>query len=98
MTKAGRAFRKEVIATVEAVDPMPFSGRLAVHLELTPPTRRRLDIDNYCKSAIDALMHAGVFIDDEQIDELRVTRLPVESPGCCDATIVELSPAAREGS
>lgn len=72
--------------------PLRLKGRLAVHIELIAPTRRKFDIDNRIKSALDALMHAGVFIDDEQIDELRVKRLHVEAPGACDVTVTELTP------
>jgi crossover junction endodeoxyribonuclease RusA len=95
LTKKAREFRNEVCHNIlnsdEPVDDM-LTGRLAVHLELTLPDRRKRDIDNHIKAAVDALEHAGVFEDDEQIDDLRVTRLHVEPPGACDVTIVELSP------
>lgn len=67
----------------------PFEGRLKVCIELTAPNRRKFDIDNRIKACLDALQETGLFVDDEQIDELIVKRLHVEPPGCCDVTITE---------
>jgi crossover junction endodeoxyribonuclease RusA len=92
LTKKAREFREEVCGQIagQGLDAT-FFGRLAVHLELTLPDRRKRDIDNHIKAALDALTHAGVFADDEQVDQLRVTRLHIEPPGACDVTITELS-------
>ncbi len=87
-TKQAKEFRQAVCESV--VVPRVLRGRLAVHLELIAPTKRKYDVDNRIKSCLDALQIAGVFLDDEQIDELRVTRLHVEAPGACDVTIVEI--------
>lgn len=94
LTAKAREFRAEARSAILCEDDyVPnLEGRLAVHLELTPPDKRDRDIDNHIKAVLDALQHAGVFLDDEQVDELRVTRLHVESPGCCDVTITELGP------
>lgn len=90
VTKKAREFRQQVKAAVG--DPPGLTSRLFVGIELTLPDRRRRDVSNYIKSTEDALMLAGVFADDEQIDLLRVARLHVEPPGCADVTITELSP------
>lgn len=92
LTPKARQFRLEVAEIV--ADCEALRGRLFVGLELTLPDKRKRDIDNHIKSTLDAMMHAGVFVDDEQIDLLRVARLHVEPPGCCDVTITELAPAA----
>lgn len=92
LSARAKEFRKAVAESVTLYKCHPLTGRLAVSIELTAPTRRKFDLDNFCKSTLDALMHAGVFADDEQIDELRVSRLHVESPGACDVTITELTP------
>lgn len=89
MTKKGKEFRAEVHASIDSERPL-LGGRLAVSIELTPPDKRKRDIDNHIKAALDALQHGGVFVDDSQIDLLRVARCRVESPGCCDVTITEL--------
>lgn len=88
ISQTGREYRDAVCDLIHSA-PM-LTGRLAVCVELTPPNRMRRDIDNFCKVALDCLTHAGVWKDDEQIDELIVRRLAVEPPGCCDVTIVEL--------
>ncbi len=96
MTKKGKEFRDasvfEILGrSIHGDRPLSgFTGRLAVHIELTAPDRRTRDIDNHVKPVLDALEHASVFVNDSQIDELRVTRLHVEPPGCCDVTITQL--------
>jgi crossover junction endodeoxyribonuclease RusA len=90
LTKKARSFRREAIECLSGAEQF-LGERLAVHLELIMPDRRKRDIDNHIKAVLDALQHAGVFCDDDQIDDLRVTRLHVEPPGCVDVTIVELS-------
>ncbi len=97
MTKRGKEFRNEVVTACIAeclssgeAQRQTMHGRLAVNIELTAPDRRKRDIDNHVKAVLDALQHVRVFKDDSQIDELRVKRLDVEAPGCCDVTICEL--------
>ena len=48
--------------------------RLTVHVILYPPDKRCRDLDNYMKALLDALTKAGLWIDDEQIDELAIMR------------------------
>jgi crossover junction endodeoxyribonuclease RusA len=91
MTKKGKEFRTEVEDSMDSIGPR-LIGRLAVSIELTPPDKRKRDIDNYIKAALDALQHAAVFSDDSQIDLLRVARCHVKSPGACDVTITEIEP------
>ncbi len=93
MTKRGKEFRKEVVSSVLRFDcenPATMRGRIAVNIELTAPDRRKRDIDNHIKPVLDALEAAGVYENDSQIDEIRINRLHVEAPGCCDVTIQEL--------
>jgi len=53
------------------------AARLAVDIQACPPDHRKRDLDNIGKVLIDALMHAGLFDDDSQIDDLRIWRGPV---------------------
>lgn len=85
---AGKRFRAEVLDTIK--NPPRLLGRLRVLIELVMPDRRRRDVDNYAKAALDALTHAEVYGDDCQIDELIVRRLHVEPPGCVDIVISEV--------
>ena len=93
LTHRAKQFRVDVWAVVwqqHNGPPKKLTGRLAVLIELSAGTKRKYDIDNFCKGTLDALMHAGVFEDDELIDELIVRRLPVKPPGCCDVTVCEV--------
>lgn len=51
-----------------------------VDMALYAPTLRKYDIDNRVKSVLDALTHAGVWMDDEQVDRLSVIRCE-KTPG-----------------
>lgn len=43
------------------------------------------------KATLDALQHAGVFVDDEQIDLLRVARCIPDGTGAADVTITPVT-------
>ena len=92
LSKKGRQFRVDALDDIrrQLGEPAPIMGRVRVLLELTPPCRRRRDIDNHAKGVLDAIVKAGVLADDEQVDELIIKRLGVSKPGCCDVTITEL--------
>jgi len=71
----GREYRAEVcrlVAAGQAADAcwLTFTGPLDVRVILTPPDRRRRDIDNSSKALLDSLTHAGVWGDDSQIKRL----------------------------
>lgn len=89
-TKKAKAFRIDVARAVKAAGVQSLGTvRLQMTLTLHPPTRTLRDIDNYCKPAIDALAHAGCFVNDEQIDSLIVHRGPIIKGG---AARVEIAP------
>ena len=72
-----RRYRYEVLALcmAEGVARRERTERLAVMLEVHEGVKRpRCDIDNVCKATLDALQAAGVYADDQQIDELWVLR------------------------
>ena len=52
----------------------PGDARLAVEIAVFPPDRRRRDIANLEKVTTDSLQRAGLFPDDEAIDDLRLVR------------------------
>lgn len=52
--------------------PKQLTGDLIVDIEAFMPDRRRRDLDNILKALLDALTHAGVWMDDCQIVDLRI--------------------------
>lgn len=52
----------------------PIKERVSVRIFAHMPDNRRRDLDNINKSLLDSITHAGVWLDDSQIDELHVTR------------------------
>lgn len=78
ISKRGREYRK---AVDNAIGSERIEGRLSVRIEAYPPDRRRRDLDNLLKGILDSLEAAKVFDDDEQIDDLRIMRMPVEPKG-----------------
>ena len=97
LSKKGREYRDAVSVAVASVfegeeveDPRPLLGRLKVVIKATMPDRRRRDIDNINKAALDAMGYAGIYGDDEQIDDLRVIRSDVMKPGCLEVEITEI--------
>lgn len=84
ISKAGRLFRKSVVndLAVSLTKRDIMRGRLSVKITAHPPDLRKRDLDNLPKGVLDALTHAGVWVDDEQIDDLRIIRGEVRKPGC----------------
>jgi crossover junction endodeoxyribonuclease RusA len=84
ITQQGKDFRKRVAEIVAEHNAKKFGdARLFVAMRVCGGDKRRRDIDNFCKAGLDALMHAGVFDDDSQIDELHVSRGPIVKGGQC---------------
>lgn len=74
ISRGGRAFRQSVCSLLAQRGTQPLSGPLAVEVTVHPPDRRRRDIDNVCKSLLDALAHGGAYHDDHQIARLTIER------------------------
>lgn len=84
ITAEGKAFRKRVAEIVAERNALKFgSERLFMAVRLCMRDRRASDLDNRMKALCDALEHAGLFDDDEQIDELLVVRGPIVKGGEC---------------
>lgn len=85
ISRQGRAYRHEVAAVVDRIDrvaeQIPLSGPLSVEVLLYPPDRRRRDLDNTLKGLLDALEHAGVYLDDGLIERLSVEKRDVVEGG-----------------
>lgn len=77
ISEAGRRYRDAIMAQSVA-EKWPNFGvsRLRVDIEAWMPDRRRRDLDNVLKAALDSMTHAMLWKDDSQIDELSVKRVP----------------------
>jgi len=92
ISREGRTFRKNVCALLGGGGPRkpPAGGRIALAMDAFPPDRRRRDLDNIQKPVLDALEHAGVYVDDSQIDLLITRRCESTKDGRLDIRIDEL--------
>lgn len=88
---AGVEFRKAVAEIVAEAAHKTLEGRLALFVAIYPATRAKQDIDNRAKSLQDALTNAGVWLDDEQIDDLHLVRKEVIKGGQVKVVITELA-------
>lgn len=73
ISKAGRDYRKAVQdAVLMQLANKHWEEKLKVTVEAFRPDNRRRDLDNLLKAILDALAHAGVYLDDSQIVDLRI--------------------------
>ena len=89
ISSKGREYR-EAIQRQAMAERWPRFGakRVSVHIEAWMPDKRRRDLDNVLKAALDALTHAGVWDDDSQIDGLAIWRAPLIG-GMCKVEVRE---------
>ena len=91
MTPQARAYRIEVSTRVGAQRlRQHLTGRLSLCVEAYPPDRRARDLDNLLKAVQDSLQHAGVYVSDSQIDDLRIVRRAVIKGGKIVVAVVEI--------
>ena len=73
LSKEAEIFREKVAWIVKKerfsrrIPSKPIECDCAVMVEYMPPDNRRRDIDNNCKSLLDAMTHSGVWKDDSQV-------------------------------
>lgn len=90
ISAAGRKFRANAIAAVyEQLRKRPklITENVSVIVKMYPPSRQRRDIDNYLKAPFDALTHAGVWKDDDQIKRVEMEWCEVVKGGRFEITI-----------
>lgn len=92
ISRAGRVFRRRVVARLARRTAEPMSGRVAVHVIAHPPDHRRRDLDNTMKALLDALGQGGAYEDDGQIDRLEIERGAVVPGG---KVVVRVSPITK---
>jgi crossover junction endodeoxyribonuclease RusA len=94
ISEDGRAFRSSVALLFKLCPAkVKFHGSVAVDIELRRNDARRFDVDNFAKSILDGLTHAGVWRDDSQVDVLTIRRGPkAVGESRAIVTITELVP------
>lgn len=91
LTAKAKAFRKEVLVRVQLSGKAFGKARLGIRVVYFPADKRRTDLDNRLKGLLDALQHAGLYDDDEQIDQLTIIRGQVQKNGACSIRIWNLT-------
>lgn len=91
LSEEGRKYRELVQEQVWRQRPPRLTGKLAVWIHAMPPDRRARDLDNLPKGVLDGLAHAGVFRDDCDIDDLRISRFAVRPGGQLAVQISEIA-------
>jgi len=94
ISRDGRRFRAEVCELLTQTSGQgnepPRDGRIALCMDAFPPDRRRRDLDNLQKPLLDAMEHAGVYLDDSQIDLLLTRRRARREGGQIIVTIEDM--------
>jgi crossover junction endodeoxyribonuclease RusA len=82
LSEAGRKYKTAVADIISEECFVKFGNtRLRVHINYHPATKRKRDLDGIFKGLLDSLQEAGVYDDDEQIDDLRIVRAEPVSGG-----------------
>ena len=75
ISEKGRAYRTAVMEAVLLQGAAKrLNGLLKIEIKAFVPDRRRRDLDNLSKGLLDAMTHAGVWLDDSQVDDTRTYR------------------------
>ena len=90
ISEEGVAFRKEVWLAVKQAKVPTLSGRVCVIMRVFPRDKRKIDLDNRAKACLDALQKAGVYADDEQVDELNISRGSIIQGGRMEVMVGEI--------
>jgi len=88
MSKKGRQFKKDCVNFIHPTEK--FTGPLSLNIIVNMPDKRRRDLDNLLKPILDVLGDYGVYEDDSQIDDLRITKDKSLSRGETFITVMEL--------
>jgi len=90
----GKAFRESVAQAIrEQLPDVKLDASVLVEVVLYAPDARKRDIDNCTKALLDALTKAGLWTDDELVDQLFLYRGALARPsGSCFVRITDAGP------
>ena len=87
----GQAYRDNVARIIKnAMLDIGLAMPVKIRIDFHMPYSRRLDLDNLQKASFDALTKAGFWLDDAQVVDYRVVKMPVVKGGKLELTITEL--------
>ena len=82
LSKRAKDFRRDVEAVVVSEGKnQRLASELFAFVDLFPTRNGQYDIDNFLKPLLDSLMHAGVMIDDSQIQGMLVRKHEKDGKG-----------------
>jgi len=92
LSKRGREYRLNALESLrkQGLQGELIEGNVVVSITLNPPSKRRYDVDNYCKGILDALTHANFWLDDEQVHKLIISKGGKVKGGNVDVTVAVL--------
>lgn len=70
-----RAYKRAVGKISIVLGIKPKTERISLTVLAYPPDKRKRDLDNLLKIAIDSLQDANFFLNDEQIDHITIRRM-----------------------
>ena len=90
ISEKGRKFRgSAIVAIYEQLKrkPIAITQPVSVKVKMYPPTNHKRDIDNYLKAPFDALTHANIWKDDDQVKKVEMEWCEVVKGGRFEITI-----------
>lgn len=98
VTKVGKAYQTAIAESVhEQSASINIMSPISMTVILYMPDRRVRDVDNYMKALLDGLDLAGVYDDDNLVDQLHSVRGEVVKGGSCVVLISDAAPVLPIG-
>jgi crossover junction endodeoxyribonuclease RusA len=87
ISEEGDKYRRRVKAILGGVPKL--EGMVRVSIVVQPPDNRKRDLDNVLKCLLDSLTHAGLWVDDSQVGDLRILRGSPATGGLVDLLVTD---------
>ena len=92
ISKKGREWMKIAVHDAKTqANGWYVTGPCSIAIHVYMPDNRRRDIDNLSKGIFDAITHAGIWNDDCQVHDMRITRAGIDKVHArCECTVEAL--------